>query len=98
MRKRIGEQLDSFPQSAVACIVFELGNVGSYLMLEAYCYDVQGHAALRIVMANNEEAPCGERLEFSIVAEAASLNTLGRLLMNWQTENDTEITWQAQVS
>lgn len=98
-----GHQLQTFPQHTASKVAFESGLgdesiLGDYLLLEAYCYDAMGHAALRIITDNKEQDPMRRRLEFSIPAETASINYLGRLLANWQVENNPEITWQAQTS
>jgi len=99
--KAFGKQLTDFPQNAAECVVFDASHCGSYLdslLFEAYCYDAQGHAALRIVVDNNEDKQRRCKLDFSILAEAASINRLGYFLLNWQVENGSEIVWEAQTS
>jgi hypothetical protein len=99
--KRFGEELVSFPQHMEDCPTFVIGDDKSsvpLLILTAYCYDAQGHAALRVVTDNKESNPDLYRLEFSIRAEVASLNRLGQLLVDWQVEDGSEVLWEAQVS
>ncbi|TGE22263.1 hypothetical protein E5K00_18625 [Hymenobacter aquaticus] len=74
------------------------GPCQDYFCLNAYCYDAAGHTAVQVITDNNEDIPGRCRMEFSIRAEAASINNLGRLLLDWQVENDSEIIWQAQTS
>ncbi|RYU79910.1 hypothetical protein [Hymenobacter persicinus] len=98
---QFGKQLLSFPRSAVDCVTFEAGSNAQdqdFLILQAYCYNAGGHSALKVVVADNHNDPSRYRLEFSIPAEPASLNKLGRLLSGWQIENNSEIVWEAQVS
>ncbi|SDY09378.1 hypothetical protein [Hymenobacter psychrophilus] len=97
MWQTFGQQLQSFPQHAAARIIFE-SQLENYLLLEAYCYDAMGHTALRVVTDNKAEDPHRRRSEFSLPAEVASLNHLGRLLANWQVADNTVILWQAQTS
>lgn len=99
--QEFGRQLLTFPENTTAKVVFDATDNGMYwqsLRLEAYCFDLLGHTALRISVDNNDPDPHRCRLEFSIPAEAASLNKLGRLLANWQPEHESEIIWEAQVS
>jgi hypothetical protein len=100
--EQFGAQLASFPQSQHDRVEIEIGEmlpgVSPYLFLEAYCYDTNGHAALKIVTHNNASEPQAQRVEFSIPADVASLNALGRLLANWPTQGSLEVGWQAQIS
>lgn len=99
--KAFGKQLTNFPQSAAECVVFDASRNDLYidsLLLEFYCYDAHGHAALRVVVDNNEDKHLRCRLDFAIFAEAASINLLGFLLLNWQVENGSGIVWEAQTS
>jgi hypothetical protein len=99
--KQFGEQLTTFPKNVADKEVFDASYNGPYrdsLLLEAYCYNTQGHTAVRVSADNNEPPPNRCQLDFSIPAEAASINRLGQLLLNWQVENDSEIIWEAQTS
>jgi len=73
--------MDNFPQSPNDKVEIEIGELTagfsrSYLLLKAYCYDANGHAALKIVTHNNASEPQAQHVEFSIPADIASLNTL----------------------
>lgn len=101
-----GEALQTFPLQSQDVVTFKAGapepNTNNQrrasILLKAYCYDHQGHTAIQIIVDNNEPLPVKERLELSIVAEAASLNSLGKLLANWRVETESEIVWKAQIS
>ncbi|TGE22964.1 hypothetical protein [Hymenobacter metallicola] len=94
------KQLIGFPRNVADTAVFSVeGNSHrDTLLLAAYCYDGAGHTALRVATDNNADLPARCKMEFSIRAEAASLNKLGRLLLGWSVENDSEIVWEAQTS
>jgi hypothetical protein len=99
--KSFGEQLIAFPQHIEDYPTFVMGDDESFiplLVLTAYCYNAQGHAALRVVTDNKESNPDLCRLEFSVKAEVASINRLGKLLSSWQVEDGSEIVWEAQIS
>jgi hypothetical protein len=101
--KQFGEKLMDFPQSISDVVTLEIGIVHpgfyqNYLLLKAYCYDANGHSALKIITHNNKLEPQSQRIEFSILTEAAALNKLGSLLKNWQPQEVPDIVWQAQVS
>lgn len=98
--KAFAERLLRFPIDVNDQTHFEIGSPQSsmWLMLVAYCYDEKGHTALRVVMNKNEDEPHRCQLAFSIPAEAASINQLGLLLLNWHASNGSEIIWEAQTS
>jgi hypothetical protein len=101
--EQFGARLAVFPQSLDDTVEFEIGKKlpgfsGSYLLLKAYCYDANGHVALKIIVHNNASEPEAQQVEFSIPADIASLNQLGRLLKNSMPSGSSEIVWQAQVS
>ncbi|GAA5092883.1 hypothetical protein GCM10023259_103900 [Thermocatellispora tengchongensis] len=66
--------------------------------MKAYCYDTIGHTALTVNIDHKKEPPDDFRIHFSVLAEAASLNHLGRLLANWEVKNNSELYWQAYTS
>ena len=71
--------MDNFPQSPNDKVEIEIGELTagfsrSYLLLKAYCYDANGHAALKIVTHNNAREPQAQHVEFSILADIAPLN------------------------
>ncbi|MBG8552623.1 hypothetical protein [Hymenobacter guriensis] len=99
--KEFGRQLTNFPQNVADSHSFESGlnrRHTDFMVLRAYCYDALGHTALQVLLDNNENLPAKCRLEFSLLAEAASINKLGLLLTNWQVEHDSNILWEAQTS
>jgi len=99
--KDFGKQLIIFPKHVDEVLVFDASLYGMYhnsIRFEAYCYDWQGHTALRIITDNNAANPHRVKLEFSIPVEAGSLNQLGHMLANWQPTISPEIVWQAQTS
>jgi hypothetical protein len=101
--EQFGSQLANFPQNPTDKVEVEIGELipgfsRSYLLLKAYCYDANGHAALKIVTHNNKTEPQTQRVEFSIPADIASLNTLGKLLRSWSPQGNAELVWQAQLS
>lgn len=99
--RSFGHDMQLFPENATSRISFEAGADNpsdTFIKLEAYCYDMQGHSALRIYIDNRRDDPYRRRFEFSIPSEASSINQLGRLLANWQAEDNSQILWQAQTS
>jgi hypothetical protein len=101
--EQFGARLAIFPQSLGDTVEFEVGKSlpgfsSSYLLLKAYCYDANGHVALKITVHNNALEPEAQQVEFSIPADIASLNQLGRLLKNSLPVGSSEIVWQAQIS
>ncbi|MCC2546984.1 hypothetical protein LJY25_11050 [Hymenobacter sp. BT175] len=96
-----GGKLMSFPKNPADSVVFEAGIDSSgydFLVLKAYCYDAAGHAAVSVLLDNNQDLPRRCRLEFSIPADAASINLLGSMLYNWKVEHSSELLWEAQIS
>jgi hypothetical protein len=101
--EQFGLKLATFPQNLADTVEIEIGQMQpgfsqSYLLLKAYVYDANGHAALKIVVHNNECEPQMQRVEFSIPADIASLNKLGNLLKSWLPQENSELVWQAQIS
>lgn len=101
--EQFGSKLAAFPQNLEDTVEIEIGQLlpgfsQNYLLLRAYCYDANGHAALKIVTHNNESEPQMQRIEFSIPADIAALNRLGNLLKNWLPQENSELVWQAQIS
>ncbi|MCA8831347.1 hypothetical protein [Hymenobacter pini] len=99
--REFGLALQSFPSKTNDYRLFESG-LGSLheekLILKAYCYDSLGHTALTVNIDRQEEPPADFRIHFSIPAEVASLNQLGRMLANWEVKDNAEIYWEAQTS
>lgn len=100
--KAFGTSLINFPKNINEVIVFQLGEdderYSEYLNLKAFCYDNSGHSVLRVVADNNAKGVIGYRTEFSIFAEAASLNVLGETLVKWNPELEKEFFWESYNS
>ena len=92
--KSFGERLTNFPSHIADQEQIELGSTASptYLSLCA------SRSGLKVIMSEEDESPHRCRLEFTILAEVASLNKLGQLLCGWQVEDDSEILWEAYTS
>ncbi|WP_426492908.1 hypothetical protein [Hymenobacter sp. 102] len=99
--KGFGNALLAFPTKTTQYLFFQSG-IDSYaeekILLKAYCYDSLGHAALTVNIDHQKEPPNDFRINFSIPAEVASLNQLGRLLAKWEVKDNSEIYWEAQTS
>lgn len=97
--KAFGTSLTHFPKNVNDVVVFQLGEddkrYSEYLNLKAFCYDDIGHSVLRVVADNNAKGAIGFRTEFSIFAEAASLNVLGEKLEKWNPELEKEFYWES---
>jgi hypothetical protein len=100
---RFGKKLAAFPRSQDDTPEFQVGIITpsdgrEYLLLKAFCYDANGHAALKVVMHNKKPEPHEQIIEFSIRTDVAALNKLGKMLQNWTPETEIEVNWRAQVS
>ncbi|GAB2454505.1 hypothetical protein GCM10011375_01990 [Hymenobacter qilianensis] len=97
-----GKSLMNFPNNTAHEVWFQEGKDEGYgpwyLSVKAYCYNDQGHTALHIIIDNQEPLPKKCRVEFSILAEAASINNLGCSLFNWEIKQQQTIEWKAQTS
>ncbi|MFD1467530.1 hypothetical protein ACFQ48_04775 [Hymenobacter caeli] len=97
-----GRALVDFPINSEQKVIFQSGKDDGtsypFFLLEAYCISPLGDSALRVVVDNKEPLPRKRRVEFSILAEAASLNELGRKLVSWQIAEENTIDWEAQTS
>lgn len=99
--KGFGQALLEFPKTPTDYVFFHSGTDSVYdekLFLKAYAYGSPTHTALSITIDHQTEPPNDFRIQFSISAEAASLNRLGRLLVNWEVNNTSKIYWQALTS
>lgn len=92
-----GLALQSFPSKLTDYVLFESAH-NEKILLKAYCYDTFGHTALSVSIDNQKTPPNEFRLHFSLPAEVASLNQLGRLLANWEVKNNSELYWEALTS
>ena len=100
--KAFGTALTGFPKDVNDVVVFQLGKddpkYSDYLNLKAFCYDGSGYSAIRVVAVNNAKGAYSYRTEFSIFAEAASLNMLGESLIKWNPELEAEFYWESNES
>lgn len=97
--KEFGHKLTEFPKSITDTVVFQLGEDDRkwayYMFIKAFCYDASGHTALRIVVDSLGDQVNGHRSEFSIISEAASINTLGQKLLSWNPHKAKEFIWES---
>lgn len=91
------DKLIEFPKSTEDKVSFELGEKGNwwayYLLIEAYCVEVNGRSALKIEAINNEVGPSYYESKFEIESEPASLNMLGNRLKAWNPLEGKVFEW-----
>jgi hypothetical protein len=97
--KSFGQKLSEFPKNINDIALFQLGEDDRkwayYMSIKAFCYDASGHTALRVLVDNFGDTANGHRTEFSIMSEAASINSLGQMLMTWNPLVTKEIIWES---
>ncbi|MEQ1554838.1 MAG: hypothetical protein ABL929_11695 [Ferruginibacter sp.] len=97
--KSFGQKLSEFPKNINDIALFQLGEDDRkwayYMSIKAFCYDASGHTALRILVDNFGDTVNGHRTEFSIMSEAASINSLGQMLLTWNPLVTKEIIWES---
>lgn len=83
-----GNGLIDFPNSLNHRVAYESGNneTYSYILIESYFYDPNGHTALKIITRNGSVGPQSYNAEFSILLGAADINRLGGKLVNWDVK------------
>ncbi len=97
--RNIGEALQSFPKKVPDEYVYEIGsnkpevNFAFYFMICAYTLDKSGHCALQIVIDNNEKRPDEEACRFSIKADPAAIQRLGRLFLAFSQLKHHTMIW-----
>ncbi len=93
--QEFGEKLQKFPTSISDEVVLEVGSIEdghySWLKLRAYVYDGSGHTAFEISVNNNGVSPAKALSQFSVLIEAASLNSLGKEIKNWTINNENSL-------
>ena len=91
-------KLTEFPKTIKDKATYELGEKGNkwayYLLIEAYCIEVNGHSALKIETTNNGFGPAHYESKFEIESEPASLNRLGQRLKTWNPLEEKELAWK----
>ncbi len=98
--KEFATGLLSFPKTITDNVKYELGESGErwayYILLEAFCYESNGHSAIHIIIDNNGKRPYTNKSEFFITTVPASLNKFGQILNAWNPRTEKEITWTAE--
>jgi hypothetical protein len=96
-----GRNLMQFPKNIADKVSFQLGEDESswayYLMIEAFCFDSSGHSALKILVDNKGEMISSHRSEFALRSEAASINSFGKMLLDWKPLEVKEVIWESIV-
>ena len=81
-----GEKLSSFPSSMKDVVVLEYGEDPKYychMLLRATVIANTGASAIEIKFENRLQPPMEAQVRFFIASEPASLNKLGKSLINW---------------
>jgi hypothetical protein len=90
-------KLTEFPKTTTDKATYELGQKGDrwayYLLIEAYCIEVNGRSALKIEAINNGVGSAHHESKFEIESEPASLNRLGSRLKNWNPLEEKNFEW-----
>ncbi|RSK35514.1 hypothetical protein [Hymenobacter metallilatus] len=81
--RQFGRELQTFPLSLTHEVTLQIQQAEMALELTAFCYDNEGHAALRVMVNDNRVQPGPYRLEFAIPTDIGGLNELGRKLAGW---------------
>lgn len=96
--KAFATKLTTFPKTIDDKIKYEVGEIkaGSgwyYLLLEVFCFERNGHSAIRVIVDNNEDIPYTNKTEFYITTVPASINHLGSMLNGWAPTFDDPFIW-----
>jgi hypothetical protein len=98
--KDFGNSLMNFPLNINDKVCFEIGedipSWAYYLLLKVYCYEMNGNSAIQVVIDNHYKAPFHVRSDFNIISHPASLNKLGKLLIDWNPKEQKQIIWDAE--
>lgn len=90
--------LIKFPRTAKDKVAYELGEKGDkwayYLLIQAYCIELNGRSALKIEATNNGTVYSHHESKFEIESEPASLNRLGYGLKNWNVLEQKVFEWR----
>jgi hypothetical protein len=93
----IGTALGAFPSKVPDDYQYVCGSddprVYSYLALRAYTTHSLGHCALQFVMKMNVKEPGEGSCRFSITAEPASIDRLGRLFLRLHEKAPSSFRW-----
>jgi hypothetical protein len=82
-----GRALTKFPNSIADEVKLELGSAdpgyAEHLMLRAFVYDGSGHCAVEIRTHSRGDVLTSSSCQFAVPTEAASMNDLGRIVIEW---------------
>jgi hypothetical protein len=96
----VGRQLTSFSGKRTENVVYELGSekpedrFAFFLSFRVSPLDSVGHCAVSLRLSNNRCVPEREVVEFSIPAEVADVNRLGRLLEEFDRLEHLVLEWE----
>lgn len=98
--KDFASSLLYFPKNYKDVVTFQIGEDipkwAYYIYLKVYCYEPNGNSAIHILIDNHSDAPYNARSEFSIRTKPASINELGKLLIDWDPKTQKEFIWVAE--
>ena len=95
----LGNQLVEFSGKAGDEISYVLGSEKNedrfafFLALRIWTLDLRGHCALGLRLNNNQKPPANSVSEFSMTAEVADINRLGRLLIQFGQLKHAALEW-----
>jgi hypothetical protein len=93
--QEFGNVLKDFPLTTKDEVRFSIGArdpaQAHWLLLKAYIYDSTGHAGLLFECCDNTIDPWRQEARFTIRCEAASLNRLGKALVDWVRSGNNEM-------
>jgi len=93
--KEFGSALMKFPLTGKDEVRFDIGfrnpAQAHWLLLRAYIYDSTGHAGLLFECCDNTVDPWRQEARFTIRCEVASLNRLGKALVEWAQNSNNEL-------
>lgn len=95
--KEFASRLLSFPKTIDETVIFEVGEDDEkwayYMLLKVFCYEVNGHTAIQIIIDDHGKGVDKNKTEFYIKTLPASINKLGELLINWDPSMKKEFIW-----
>jgi hypothetical protein len=102
--QEIGEALQKFPARIGDEYCYKYGSEDPevsfyrYFVLRAYTIDSVGHCAIQLLINLNTKEPDEGKCQFSIRAEAASVNRLGKLFEDFSKLEHLEFRWSLKES
>ena len=91
----LGKSLQAFPTTVPDAYSYETGQerFDNDFASHVYTTDAVGHCALQVVIDNHRARPDEGACRFSIPAEPAAINRLGRLLFQFAKLRHYELKW-----